>query len=135
MNYDNGIKILPAFDNLKDKDLNKSPQWRIIHLALLPIEAETLLAYSLPLDWLANGHWLANGVNHDALYNSTGLYYKQDGTNIPDDLTFYALLKNRKEPLHVEYKCELIVNLINSGEISAGDIPSFALPYLSDRSV
>lgn len=130
MNYQDGINVLPSLNGLIDKSLSKSINWRVIHTALLPKEPNTLLAYIPVLDGRSNGHWLANGVNHEAVYRGSGIYYKQDGSHFDDDLTFYVVLKNRDNPLHVEYKCELLSTLINQEEVLTEDIPSFVLQHL-----
>lgn len=130
MNYENGSKLLPSLEKLKDKTLLKSTDWDIIHVALLPIEPGTFMAYVPVLDGFSNGNWMANGVNHQVVYLQTGLYTKPNGTHFDDDLTFFALIKKRTTPYHCEYKAELIFNLVSQGEIRKEDIPSSVLPHL-----
>jgi hypothetical protein len=130
MNYEEGVQLLPSLERLKDKTLLKSNKWDIIHIALLPIIKDTLLAYAPVLDGYSNGQWLANGVNHEIVYKRTGIYYRPDGSHFDDNLNFYAILKKRDNPLHVEYKCELLTKLIVEQEIKKEDIPSFVLSRL-----
>lgn len=61
---------------------------------------------------------------------NSGIYYRQDGTYHDDNLIFYAILKRKDNPLHVEYKCEPIINLIIQQEIRKEDIPSSVLSVL-----
>lgn len=129
MNYKDGIKILPYLESIKGKNLRKNKEWQIIHTALLPSFENTLLAYVPVLDGTSSGHWLANGVNHEAVYNS-GIYVKTDGTTFDDELIFYAILAKRENLLHVEYKCKSISNLISEQELTKEDIPKTILQYL-----
>src|SRR5687767_9618175 len=123
MNYKEGFPLLESLDKLKDKDLIKRQGWEIIHIALLPVVQDTLLAYSSILDATSGGNWMANGVNHEKVYRS-GVYVHMDGTHFDDDLNFYAITKHRINVTHVEYKCELLVNLVTEGEVKEADIPS-----------
>jgi hypothetical protein len=130
MNYEDGKALLPSLDRLKYKKLIISNEWTIINIALLPKNENTLTAYIPPMNWFTNGQWLANGVNHEMLYEKSGIYYKQDGTHFDDNLTIYIIVKRDSGTFSAEYKCDFLSNLLSSGEIKKGDIPSFVLQVL-----
>ena len=130
MNYENGIKLLPLLDNLKNKTLLISNEWTIINTALLPVEKETLAAYIPVLGWAANGQWLTNTINHDFVYKGTRMYYKDDGTHFNDNLTFYVFIKKSDNLFNAEYKCVSLGQMIMSQEIQKEDIPNLLLQHL-----
>jgi hypothetical protein len=130
MNYEDGIKLLPLLDNLKNKELLLSKEWTIINTALLPSEEGTLTAYIPVLGWAANGQWLTNSINHDFVYKGSGIYYKTDSTYHNDNLTFYVFLKKSDNLFSAEYKCVSLGQMIMNQEIQKEDIPNLLLQQL-----
>lgn len=129
MIYENAFDLRSKYLHLVNTTLDKSIEYTITDIVVLPIEEGTLLAYT--------GHikryypaWLVTSFNHNFIYKQSGIYILADGRTMPDNLTLYALLKNNKSETNVEYKSELLFNLISKGEIGAIEEPQKQLDQL-----
>lgn len=116
MNYENASNLRLTYLRHINTTLTKSTEFTITDIVILPIDDGTLLAYT--------GHikryypvWLVTSFDHEFIYKQSGIYILYDGRVMPDNLTLYALLKNNKSDTDVEYKSELLINLLIKGEI------------------
>ena len=116
MNYENASNLRLTYLKYVNTALSKSAEFTITDIVILPIEDGTLLGYAghIKMHYPA---WLATGFDHDFIYKKSGIYILADGRTMPDNLTLYALLRNNKSNTDVEYKSELLINLLIKEEI------------------
>ena len=131
MNYENGVKLLPFLEKLKRTKLLVNTEWEITNIALMPSHYPALLAYGIALNNGSHGNWLTNQIDHEAVYKNGGIYYRLDGSYNDDNLTIYAMFCRTHSIFHKEYKCEKLIDLINSNEVKKGDIQDFVLSALA----
>jgi hypothetical protein len=118
MNYYNASQLRNKLLILKETNLIKSPEWVINEIVILPAAEESLLAYIAHIGVGNFKEWIATGFDQDYFYKIQDIYTHAHERKLSDDLTLYALLKYQKSILNIEYKCELIINLIASEEVS-----------------
>jgi hypothetical protein len=120
MNYENALTKRESLLILEGKSLIKSQEWIINHIIILPQDEEHLLIYTGHV----SGHfpnWIATGFDHDFIYKKSGIYFLNNGKQMDDKLTLYATLYNKMKNLEINYKCELLYNLVVMGELVIQD--------------
>ncbi|MGN6267484.1 MAG: hypothetical protein ACTHM5_17535 [Ginsengibacter sp.] len=116
MDYDKAKQLKKNYLFLIGENLSASIGWQIKHIVILPSEEGTLLAYTEFIGTLYP-EWIAAGFDNEYIYKKSGIYILADGRKMPDKLTLYALLKNKSNNGSDEYKCELLYNLLVTGEV------------------
>ena len=117
MNYENAYTLRSQYLHLLNTTLIKSTDSEITDIVVLPSESNTLIAYTGHIKMYYPA-WLVTSFDHTFIYKQSGIYILYDGRIMSDNLTLYALLKTNKSDTDVEYKSELLYNLMVKEEIA-----------------
>ncbi len=128
MTYQTATEFKDRLIHLEGTQLLKSTEWVINKIIILPENNDSRLIYTGHVT-MRYPEWMATGFDHEVIYRQSGLYYLSTGGVADDDLTLFALLKNKKTNTEAEYKAELLYNLVIAGEVVIEDNPDLLLHH------